>query len=85
MVTNTVASLETAEEPVISETVVLENISEHGARFITRRGWPTGKRVIIRDRLVNYRTAAEVVYCAPHSPRRFAVGVKFDWPGRERE
>lgn len=84
-VTNTVASLETAEEPVISETVVLENISEHGARVITRRGWPAGKRVIIRDQLVNFRAAAEVVYCAPHSPQRFAVGVKFDRPGRVRE
>lgn len=85
MVTNTVASLETADEPVISETVVFENISEHGARFITRRGWPAGKRVIVSDQSVNFRTEGEVVYCAPHSPRGFAVGVKFDWPGRKRE
>ena len=78
MATNTVASLETAEAPVINETVVFVNISEHGARFISRRRWPAGKRVIVSDSLANFRVAAEVVYCAPHSSRRFAVGVKFN-------
>jgi hypothetical protein len=78
MATNTIASLEAAEDPIVSETVVFENISEHGARFITRRRWPAGKRVVVRDVLVNYRTPAEVIYCARLSPRRFAVGVKFD-------
>jgi hypothetical protein len=77
MATNTVATLEAAEEPTINETVVFVNISEHGARLITRRKWPAGKRVIVRDSLVNFRATAEVVYCAPHSPRRFAIGVKF--------
>ena len=28
--------------------------------------------------IVNFRTAAEVVYCTPHSQRRFAIGVKFE-------
>ena len=80
MATNTVANLEAAEEPMISETVVFENISEHGARLITRRRWPAGKRVIISDALVNFRTGALVVYCARQSPRRFAVGLKFNEP-----
>jgi hypothetical protein len=78
MATNTVASLEAAEGPDVNETVVFVNISEHGARLITRRRWPVGKRVVVSDALLNYRTTAEVVYCAPHSPRRFAVGVKFN-------
>jgi hypothetical protein len=78
MATNTVASLEAAEEPTINETVVFVNISEHGARLITRRRWPAGKRVIVSDSLLNYRATAEVVYCAPYSSRRFAVGVKFN-------
>jgi len=78
MITNTIASLETADGSAVSETVVFENISEHGARFITRRRWPAGKRVVVSDVLVNFRAAAEVIYCAPLSPRRFAVGVKFD-------
>ena len=77
MATNTVASLEVVEEPAFSETVVFVNISEHGARFISRRRWPAGKRVIVSDSLVNFWASAEVVYCAPHSSRRFAVGVKF--------
>jgi hypothetical protein len=77
MATNTAAILEAAEEPLVKETVVLENISEHGARIITRRRWPAGKRVVVSDSVVNFRTKAEVVYCAPHSPRRFAVGLRF--------
>ncbi len=78
MATNTVATLESADEPVISETVAFVNISEHGARLITRRRWSAGKRVIVSDMIVNFRTAAEVVYCTPHSQRRFAIGVKFE-------
>jgi|ERR1700733_6059664 len=76
--TNTAASLEAAEGPAINEAVVFVNISEHGARLITRRKWPVGKRVIVSDSLLNYQKTAEVVYCAPHSARRFAVGVKFE-------
>jgi PilZ domain len=75
--TNTVASLEAAEEPAFNETVVFVNISEHGARFISRHRWPAGKRLILSDSLVNFRATAEVVYCAPQSSRRFAVGIKF--------
>jgi hypothetical protein len=78
MATNTVASLEAADGPPFNETVVFVNISEHGARLITRRSWPVGKRVIVSDSLLNYRTIAEVVYCAPHNSRRFAVGVRFN-------
>jgi hypothetical protein len=78
MATNTVASLEAAEGPPLNETVVFVNLSEHGARLITRRRWAVGKRVVVRDALLNYRTTAEVVYCAPHSARRFAIGVKFN-------
>jgi hypothetical protein len=79
MATNTVANLEAADEPLINETVVFTNISEHGARLITGRQWSRGKRVIVSDSLVNFRTHAEVVYCAPYSSRRFAVGLKFNW------
>jgi hypothetical protein len=77
MATNTVANLEHAEEPSINETVIFENISEHGARLITGRRWTAGQRVIVSDSLVNFRTTAQVVYCAPYSERRFAVGVRF--------
>jgi hypothetical protein len=52
-------------------------LAAEGARFISRGSWPVGKRVVVSDALLNYRTTAEVVYCTPHSSRRFAVGVKF--------
>jgi len=78
MATNAVANLEAVDEPAFNETVVFLNISEHGACFISRRRLPAGKRVIVSDSLVNFRATGEVVYCAPHSSRRFAVGVKFN-------
>jgi hypothetical protein len=78
MSTNTVANLQSADEPSLSEIVVFENISEHGARLITNRRWPAGKRVIVSDSLVSFRTRAEVIYCTPYSSRRFAVGLKFN-------
>jgi hypothetical protein len=77
MTTNAVANLEAADEPSIHETVVFANISEHGARLITRRRWSTGIRVIVTDSLVNFRATAEVVYCAPHTSRLFAIGLRF--------
>jgi PilZ domain-containing protein len=79
MATNAVANLEAADEPSINETAVFTNISEHGARLITGRYWSRGKQVIVSDSLVNFRTRAEVVYCAPYSSRRYAVGLKFNW------
>jgi hypothetical protein len=79
MATNTVANLEAADEPTINETVVFANISEHGARLITGRHWSQGEQVIVSDSLVNFRTRAEVVYCAPYSARRFAIGLRFNW------
>jgi PilZ domain len=79
MATNAVANLEAADEPSIAERAVFANISEHGARLITGRHWSSGKEVIVSDSLVNFRTRAEVVYCTPHSSRRFAVGLKFNW------
>ncbi len=80
MATNTVATLEAADEPSISETAVFANISEHGARIITGRYWSRGTQVIVSDALVNFRTRAEVVYCSPCISRRYAVGLKFNWP-----
>ena len=63
-----------ADEQAFNDTVVFVNISEHGARFISCRKLPAGKRVIISDSLVNFRATAEVIYCTPHSSRRYAVG-----------
>ncbi len=77
MATNAVASVEVVEEPAFNETVVFVNISEHGARFISHRSWPAGQRLILSDSMANFRATAEVIYCARHSSRRFAVGVKF--------
>jgi hypothetical protein len=80
MATNVKATLAAADEPSISDTVVLANISEHGARLITDRHWSAGRQVIVSDSLLNFKSEAEVVYCAPHVSRRFAIGLKFAAP-----
>jgi hypothetical protein len=77
LATNMAAKLEAADEPSISEIVTLANISEHGALVITDRYWGAGRPVVVSDSLLNYRLTAEVVYCAPHVSRQFAVGLKF--------
>jgi hypothetical protein len=79
MATNAVANLESADEPSINEMVVFANISEHGARLITGRYWGAGKQVVVSDPLVSFRSRAEVVYCAPHASRQFAIGLRFNW------
>jgi two-component system, cell cycle response regulator len=77
MATNMTATLAAADELSISDTVVLANISEHGACLITDRHWNAGRHVVLSDSLLNYASEAEVVYCAPHESRRFAIGLKF--------
>jgi hypothetical protein len=75
--TNRAAKLEAAEDPAIGETVVLANVSEHGARIITDRYWGAGNQVIVSDSQLNFRANAEIVYCEPQVSRRFAVGLRF--------
>ena len=82
LATNVVAKLEAADEPSTSEIVRLADISEHGARVITNRYWGAGRRVIVSDSPLNYRSKAEVVYCAPYVSRQFVVGLKFMPPQR---
>ena len=77
MSTNMTATLAAADERSISDTVLLANISEHGACLITDRHWSAGRQVVLSDPLLNYASEAEVVYCAPHESRRFAIGLKF--------
>jgi two-component system, cell cycle response regulator len=77
MATNVTATLAAADEPSISDTVVLANISEHGACLIADRHWSAGRQVIVSDSLLNFKSEAEVVYCDPHVSRRFAIGLKF--------
>ena len=78
--TNTVANIEAADEPSNNETVVFANISERGARLIAGRHWDAGKKVIVSEPLMNFRTEAEVVYCVPHTSRQFAIGLRFSTP-----
>ena len=77
LATNRSAKLEAAEDPAIGETVVLANVSEHGARLIADRYWGAGKQVIVSDSQLNFRANAEIVYCEPQVSRQFAVGLRF--------
>jgi hypothetical protein len=80
MATNAVANIEAADEPSDNETVVFANISARGVRLIAGRHWDAGKKVIVSDPLIHFRTEAEVVYCVPHTSRQFAIGLRFSMP-----
>jgi hypothetical protein len=83
LATSRAARLEAADEPSIVETVEFANISEHGARIITDHQWGAGRPVVVSDSLSSFRASAEVVYCAPHVSRRFAVGLRFTEPHQD--
>jgi hypothetical protein len=84
MTTNITATLTAADEPSTSDTVVVANISEHGACLIADRCWSVGRQVILSDSLLNFSSEAEVVYCDAHLSRRFAIGLKFAARSRPR-
>jgi hypothetical protein len=77
LATNRTAKLEAAEDPASGETVVLANVSEHGARLIADRYWGAGNQVVVSDPQLNFRASAEIVYCEPQISQQFAVGLKF--------
>jgi hypothetical protein len=67
--------LELLGKPYDSECAWIENISDHGARVISRRPWRSGERLLITSRFPPFRsTAACVVYCQTLLDGLYAIG-----------
>jgi len=69
--------LEVLGKPNDSEYGWIENISEHGARVISRRRWRSGERLLITSRYPPFRsTVASVVYCQTLLAGLYAIGCE---------
>jgi PilZ domain len=64
-------------DPHVGELASVENISSHGVRVATERSWEAGSHVELKSPTGNTWARARVVYCLPHSPKGFAVGLDF--------
>lgn len=62
---------------VLAETAYTENVSDHGARIVTRRKWSAEERVQVESIRWSLRTTARVAYCEPLRGEEFAVGLQF--------
>lgn len=61
------------------EIVLIENISNQGARIVAPRHRESGDRLVIYTQgSLTKSIAARVVYCHPLRDGHFAIGCKFD-------
>jgi len=72
------ARLEIPGAHEIVEPVVVENISQHGARVVTGRACSVNERVIVSDLIGGIRLEARVVYCQSLLDGRCAIGLHFN-------
>jgi hypothetical protein len=74
--------LELLGNPHDSECAWIENVSDHGARVISRRRWRSGERLLITTRFPPFHsTAARVVYCQTLLEGLYAIGCESDMGG----
>jgi hypothetical protein len=81
------ARVHTRGVPPVVETVMIVNISGHGARVIAQRAWQPRDQVVLTELIGSFHVDAEVVYCQRIDRDKCAVGLKFaaavdaEWPG----
>jgi hypothetical protein len=69
--------LELLGKPRDSERAWIENISNHGARLISRRPWRSGERLLISSRCPPFQaTSASVIYCQSLPGGLYAIGCE---------
>jgi hypothetical protein len=72
-----VGQLELLGKPQDSECAWIENISDHGARVISRRRWRSGDGLLITSRCPPFRSStASVVYCQKLLDGLYAIGCE---------
>jgi len=69
--------LELLDNPRDSECARFENVSDHGARVVSRRPWQSGDRLLLTSRWPPFcSTVANVVYCQPLLDGLYAIGCR---------
>src|SRR5437016_14597781 len=72
------ACLQSRGEPQIVETVMIVNISSHGARVLAHRQWQPHEQLVLTELVGgDFHVEAEVVYCQRLDRDQCAVGLKF--------
>lgn len=74
------ARLQSRGVPLMAETVMITNISSHGARVVGHRSWQTQEPLILTEPIGDFHIDAEVVYCQRLEDDQFAIGLKFATP-----
>jgi PilZ domain-containing protein len=74
------ASLQSRGEPPIVETVMIVNISSHGARVLAHRYWRPHEQLVLTEFVGGFHVDAEVVYCQRLDRNQCAVGLRFATP-----
>lgn len=57
------------------QEALTENVSPHGIRVVTSKPWRLNDRLDVRSFPGDFRARARVVYCEPHDPDMYAVGL----------
>ena len=58
-------------------TVMIANISNHGARVMTRRPCQPHEQLILTELFGDFHVDAEVIYCQRVDGDQYAVGLRF--------
>ena len=75
--TGGLGQLELLNNPHDSECAWIENVSDHGARVISRRRWRSGDYLLVSSRFPPFHsTAAVVVYCQTLMAGLYAIGCE---------
>ena len=75
--TGGLGQLELLDNPHDSECAWIENVSDHGARVISRRRWRSGDYLLVTSRFPPFHsTAAIVVYCQTLMAGLYAIGCE---------
>jgi hypothetical protein len=69
--------IELLGQPCHGEFAWIENVSDHGARVVSKRRWRLEDRLVIFARYPEFSSVmAKVVYCQPLLEGLFAVGCE---------
>jgi hypothetical protein len=70
------AYLVTVEERCVTERVMTENVSSHGARVLTKRRWQPGEQPQLVPLFGKSESPARVVYCQGSTNGHFYLGLE---------
>ena len=78
--TSVAVELSSLSKPPVFEITSTENISDHGARVLTKSIWQSCEPMCVKSLQGDLRSQARVVYCETLDENKFAVGVELVSP-----